>query len=241
MTAAVFMGDPQNTKDVMLNAEFKTATLFAYIFQCYDILVSDTRVREYVTANQVKDFKEIVKEHVLLHNAVEVTRHYQKAAKARRTKAADISSSSSAQNSKDSTELQQLNIADLQTLDLTTENYDEVSSCPVLSFKDNAFKEIIKTHFDNDASEMIADIIKYMVSPERKAGDRSHPPYVYDIQDGLLETIFTVLKEDGSEKGAEGGVSTARKSLTTAANVILSDDFLLFITGTLISKGIKYQ
>ena len=127
------------------------------------------------------------------------------------------------------------NIADLQVVDSDSkESYEEVSSDPVVfTFMENAFEELIKGRFDDNPSDMIADIMAYMSSPERQAGDPSHPQYVNDIQDSLLKTIFTVLKEDGSEKG----VITARKSLTMAANVVLSEDFLLFITGKLIPIG----
>ena len=245
VTAAVFMRDPLNTRSVMLNADYKTATLFTYIFQCYDILVSNKKVQEYVTAKQVKDFNEIVAEHVLLHNAAEVTKHYQKAAKARLKSAVQSSSGSSSSGSSSSSSSSSsstvndmssgFNITDLQVVDSDSkESYEEVTSDSVgFTFMENAFEELIKSKFDDNPSDMIVDIMAYMSSPKRQAGEPSHPQYVNDIQDGLLKTIFTVLKEDGSEKG----VSTARKSLTMAANVILSDDFLLFITGKLISIG----
>ena len=47
---------------------------------------------------------------------------------------------------------------------------------------------------------MIADIMEYMISPDRKAGEPSHPKYVNEIQAGLLNKIFKVLKEDEGER-----------------------------------------
>ena len=116
---------------------------------------------------------------------------------------------------------------------MQTSDSIEVDFCDdvgVLSeFIGNVFADRIEKKFKDNLFDMIADIMEYMISPDRKAGEPSHPEYVNEIQAGLLNKIFKVLKEDEGE----------RKSLTLVLNVILSEEFLYFITGKLILKGNK--
>jgi hypothetical protein len=91
----------------------------------------------------------------------------------------------------------------------------------------NPFEEHIETEFAGNMHTMIQNISEYMNSEERQSGDASHPAYVYEIQQKLFNTLFKV-KEDSS---------TGRKSLTVGANVFISDQFMLFITGKLIPFG----
>jgi len=231
------MKDTKNTKPFMTNAEQKTNVLFQYIFLCHDMLVSHEDVRKVVHDKQFGDLRAIVSKHVLYDNAADVTKEFNKG-----QYAAKIAKRMGDSSSSNSTALETLQpdsrntVVDLQIRNVLESDIDEndftsATATTTSTIVSNSFEDYIDVNFNGELTEMLENIMEYMNSPDRKSGDPTHPPYIYDIQNGLCNKIFTVLEKDNEDE------TTSRKSLTTGETVFIAHDFLLFITGILIPIG----